>query len=267
MPCFFGHKWGPWEKTGVSCTEQRKCTKCQKTEERIIHQYGEWEYEQSGNCQKIHRCQICGIVEKGKIVHQFGEWEYVKADSCQIQRRCENCGYIEYSMAQHEFDKKVYISKKSCVAAERCRRCNKMKIYSEIHSFSNPEYVNDYSCFSVKFCTRCGLHMFEEQPHKWDEENLYTECLQKAIGLISHKIEVRQQKLDVIGYHMDDDSKFRIINEISELQIKKINCEQELQTASSEVMGKLCTKCMQVVNLGVTQEDLKNAISIEWNKK
>ncbi len=142
-----------------------------------------------------------------------------------------------------------------------------MKIYSENHSFSNPEYVNDYSCCSVKFCTRCGFQMFEEQPHEWEEENLYTVCLQKAIKLISNKMQVRQQKLDVIGSHMDNDSKFQIVNEIAELQIKQMNCEQELQTASSAVMGKLCTKCMQVVNLGVTQEDIKNAISIEWNEK
>lgn len=228
MGCFLFHKWNSWEETDTPCKQKRVCSKCNEFETRIVHDFGEWEYKDAHTCIRVRSCRRCGKMEEGKEKHDMGEWSYASKDSCTQIKKCFHCGKREIS-----YDK---------------------------HQFSEWEYMDNISCIAIRYCKRCKLKDYGNMRHDWDEISLYTECMDKAIRIMSRKAAERKQKLSVIGNEMDVDKKLMISNEIAKIEYMEEDYKYKLENTDLESMGKVCRRCMQVINLGITKEDLENEI-------
>ena len=240
MPCFF-HTWGDWEKIPEICEEKSICTKC-------------------------------GKIKKRNIDHQFSRWILISNDNCTFKRTCTRCQYSQIK-TQHSFDDLHYAAKNSCTKIQRCQQCNYTKIQYHQHKFTIWQPVNDISCTLVRVCERCGIIEHSHTKHTWcyssDSEEprpskhsaTYTSCLEYAIKLIKTQIKKFEKLLDALD--LEDNQKSQYIEQISELELKIIKYQSELESVDCDVLGDVCTHCFTAINWGITQDDLSHGAEYE----
>lgn len=235
MSCIFFHAWGTWEQIPGVCKEQSMCTKC-------------------------------GITKERDIDHQFSKWNLMSDDNCTFRRTCTRCQYSE-TKTNHSFDDLHYAAKNSCTKIQRCQRCHYTKIEYHQHEFTAWQPINDISCTLFRICERCGIVEHSHTKHIWlyssdSEEPIpsencatYTTCLNRAIELIEHKVKKIGKILDTLN--LEDNQRRQYIEQSSELELKILKYKSELQSADCNVLGDICTRCFEVINWGITSDDIQ----------
>lgn len=98
-----------------------KSIKCKLTS----HQWGEWEYELEGSCQKAKVCNYCGEKMVGEEEHRWGEGEYEHDGSCMQATICGRCGQKKTGPEVHQWGKRKYNAEID-TQEQTCRRCKKL---------------------------------------------------------------------------------------------------------------------------------------------
>lgn len=101
------------------CLEKRTCTRCNATEERIEHIWGEFEYYKQDSCYQVRVCKRCKEEEYGDEEHHWNEWRYESPTSCTLVRFCLRCHDSDYGEDEHIWDKNG-----------KCKRCGEKDILS-----------------------------------------------------------------------------------------------------------------------------------------
>jgi hypothetical protein len=103
VSCLFsGHMWNEWYYVDETCEQSRTCSRCNKTEFRLFHDWAEWIPEKpSTPCNQIRACVHCEAIEN-RVAHEWSPWEYVSDGSCEQQRVCMKCKSTENRMLHVE---------------------------------------------------------------------------------------------------------------------------------------------------------------------
>ena len=99
MLCMVGLHAGQWSLSGVRCESSRVCDICGKTDEKVHHTWGEFDYLTADRCEQVRRCQRCGTTDS-RTAHDWGPWRYANWEYNSPQfRRCRRCHEKEKTRA------------------------------------------------------------------------------------------------------------------------------------------------------------------------
>lgn len=123
------HAWTEWRQ-GVSCCQERSCTRCGQVERQSVHLWGEW--RSTDPCCRMRRCERCDQTER-TYDHVWSAWTWSDADS--DERTCLRCNHREFlsrpelasvsqevSECQHQWTTYVY---DDTTTVSECNLCHK----------------------------------------------------------------------------------------------------------------------------------------------
>ncbi|MCM1539657.1 MAG: hypothetical protein NC121_00140 [Blautia sp.] len=162
----------------------------------------------------------------------------------------------------------------SCTTMQTCTVCGAKKIYYNRHEFTDWDYKNNNSCIMVRYCRRCGLMQYGEEKHQWRNSvivdgapkpkrggSTYYHCLESAIQYTDAQISKHEDFLKNISYNGDENIKIKHIEQLDELRLKKIKYDGRLKNCNHSVLGDICERCWNVINWGITEEDIKKSVA------
>jgi hypothetical protein len=157
--CFIGvHDWSSWDyKSAGHCEQQRRCSRCQKSEERVDHAWSDFAYVAEGRCDQSRKCQRCGADDARKQHAGWTEWDYQKPDNCHQEHACTRCAERE-GRTVHVWGPYEFAGPKTCDQVRYCKRCkegHETKLaLDQDHTWHAEQRINCHEMRST--CDRCG---------------------------------------------------------------------------------------------------------------
>ena len=121
--CGVGWHAGDYERVEgkPECFMAKTCPDCRQYVTKNDHTFGDWQYQEYGNCRQFCSCIHCGY-QKTEVIHDFEE--HGKNEECRIIEICRVCNHKELGRAQHNWIQIPFTNKDVSIKGQKkCGDC------------------------------------------------------------------------------------------------------------------------------------------------